>query len=158
MPLFNKMFELSQGKSISYNNKTIHRALSVNGPKKLKIEVKFIERNSIYRQGISFSMFTMKGKLYCNGETVSKGGFEFWEDSSPQKFTVDVEIDNGELSIFNISEYIDFRGIHSKTSLSKGMAFYYEEIGANKYRCYCNDWQPDDNFDDLVFDIEYIEN
>lgn len=157
MPLFSELFEQSQGKPIIFNNKTVHRALRVSGPKKLKIIITFIEKNSIYKQGISFNMFTMKGKLSCNGETINKGGFEIWENSSHKRLEVDVEIKKGELSVFNISEYIDFRGSSSIISLSKGMAFYYEEISANKYRCYCNDWEPDDDFDDLIFDIEFID-
>lgn len=33
------------------------------------------------------------------------------------------------------------------------MALYYEKIGAHKYRCYCNDWEPDDDFNDLIWNL-----
>ena len=42
-------------------------------------------------------------------------------------------------------------------SLDMGSCFYYEQLGKNQYRCYCNDWEPDDDFDDLIFDIEFID-
>lgn len=157
MPLFSELFEQSQGEPIIFNNKTIQRALTITGPKKIKLIITFIEKNSKYKQGISFNMFTMKGKLSCNGQTIKRGGFEIWEHSSPKQFDVDVEIEKGELCIFNICEDIDHRGVTNVVNLTMGMAFYYEEISGNKYRCYCNDWEPDDDFDDLVFDIEFVE-
>ncbi len=157
MPLFSELFEQSQGETIEYNNKTIQRALTITGPKKIKFVITFIKRNSKYKQGIAFSMFTMKGKLSCNGQTIMRGGFDIWEHSSPKQFIVDAEIEKGVLCIFNICENIDHRGVINVVNLTMGMAFYYEEISSNKYRCYCNDWEPDDDFDDLVFDIEFVE-
>ncbi len=157
MTLFSELFEQTQERSIIYNNKTIYRAFSISGPKKMKLKITFVDKNSKYRQGISFNMFTMKGKLSCNGKTINKGGFDIWEDSSPKNFEIDVEIQKGELGIFNISETVDYRGISYEVSLDMGMAFYYEEIDTNKYRYYCNDWEPDDDLDDLIFDIEFVE-
>lgn len=155
--LFDDLFAKTKEKTIIYNNKIIHRALSIFGPKKLKLIITFIEKNSKYRQGVSVNMFTMKGKLTCNGITVKKGGFSIWEDTSPKQTEVDVEIDEGALNIFNFSERFDHRNVGYTVSMQMGTAFYYEEISANKYRCYCNDWEPDDDFDDLIFDIEFIE-
>lgn len=157
MPLFSELFEKTNEKTIIYNNKTIRRVLMVEGPKKIKIIINFIKKNSKYKQGICFSMFTMKGKLSCNRKTIDKGGFEIWENSSPKTFEVDVDIKKGTLGIFNICEDFDHRGVSYTVSLDMGMAFYYEEISSNKYRCFCNDWEPDDDFDDLIFDIEFID-
>jgi hypothetical protein len=156
MTLFSELFEQSQGKPIIYKNKTIYRAFTLSGPKKIKIIVTFIGKNSKFNQGISFNMFTMEGKLICNGHTINKGGFEIWEHSSPKNFELNVEIYKGELNIFNICEDIDHRGSVYEVNLTMGMAFYYEEISNNKYRFYCNDWEPDDDFDDLIFDIEFV--
>lgn len=157
MPLFSELFEKTNGQSLVYNKKIVRRALIFKGPKKMKIFIHFISRNSKYKQGVSFNMFTMKGKLSCNGEIIKKGSFVFWEHSSPKDIEVDVEIKDGELNIFNVSETKDHRGVTHMVSLNMGMAFYYEEINSNKYRCFCNDWEPDDDFDDLIFDIEFIE-
>ena len=34
---------------------------------------------------------------------------------------------------------------------------YIEQIGENKLRFYCNDHEIDDDFDDLIFDMEIME-
>ena len=35
-----------------------------------------------------------------------------------------------------------------------GNAFWMEQLSDNRYRFYCNDHRMDDDFDDLIFDLE----
>lgn len=157
MPLFEELFNKADSQIIEYNNRVIHRAFSIDAPKRVRIIVSFVKRNSEYLQGVSINMFTMKGTMTCNGITIKKGGFAIWEDHSPIDNIIDAEIKGGTLCIFNFSEKTDYRGVKYEVSLQMGSCFYYNQLGKNKYRCYCNDWEPDDDFDDLIFDIEFID-
>ena len=157
MPLFSELFIKSGSQTIVYNDKVIHRAISLKAPKKIRAVLKFVKKKSPYPQGVSFNMFTMEGSLTCNRTTITKGGFSIWQNHAPRRVIIDADIKYGELCIFNFSETTDYRGVKCEVSLDMGSCFYYEEIGKNKYRCYCNDWEPDDDFDDLIFDIEFID-
>ena len=51
-----------------------------------------------------------------------------------------------------------FRGCSYTSGLSAGFlyanAFWIESFSKNHYRFHCNDHQMDDDFDDLIFDLE----
>lgn len=54
------------------------------------------------------------------------------------------------------SEQFESKGFTSSFSASHmyGNAFWVEPLSENCYRFYCNDHQMDDDFDDLIFDLE----
>lgn len=77
------------------------------------------------------------------------------EESNPNGFYVDINSDNGFITINNCSDSIGTGEFYD--SLIEGRAMYIEQIGENKLRFYCNDHEIDDDFDDLIFDMEITE-
>lgn len=90
---------------------------------------------------------------------------------------LDLDIMEGYLRIANASDFLDdypemIEGISSQTGRSReqfrgcsytsgftagflyGNAFWVEQISDTKHRFHCNDHKLDDDFDDLVFDLE----
>ena len=97
----------------------------------------------------------------------------------PEKAEIilDLDIMEGYLRIANASDFLDdypelierisaqtgrsreqFRGCSYTSGLSAGFlygnAFWVEQISDTKHRFHCNDHKLDDDFDDLIFDLE----
>ena len=90
---------------------------------------------------------------------------------------MDFDIAEGYVRLANASDFLDdypemiekisaqtgrtrdqFRGCSYTSGFSAGHlygnAFWMDQLSDNRYRFYCNDHKMDDNFDDLVFDLE----
>ena len=90
---------------------------------------------------------------------------------------MDFDIAEGYVRLANASDFLDdypemiekisaqtgrtrnqFRGCSYTSGFSAGHlygnAFWMEQLSDNRYRFYCNDHQMDDDFDDLIFDLE----
>ena len=54
----------------------------------------------------------------------------------------------------------EFRGVSYYSGLStaynNGNAFWMEQLGEDKYRFHCNDHKMDDDFDDIILDVEIV--
>lgn len=145
---------------ILYNGKKVYRCYDVNKPGAYKLKFNFVSSNSIYNQAIALILYQFKGKVRINGVEQKLGKrefmkFHFFEKSEIKSFEVDVELKNGAINICNGTDLDgDFRFTHT---LVRGSCFHYEEISKNRFRFYCNDYEPDDDFDDLIFELEIIE-
>lgn len=109
-----------------------------------------------------------------------------WEDVDFGSFTLSLKIDEGFFGFANTSDvmvtFAKDSGIDDwKTHLSKitgkpidqlpqgsfqstfsncnsyGYGYWKEHISENRYRFHCNDHEKDDDFDDLIFDVEILE-
>ena len=90
---------------------------------------------------------------------------------------MDFDIAEGYVRLANASDFLDdypemiekisaqtgrtrdqFRGCSYTSGFSAGYlygnAFWMEQLSDNRYRFHCNDHQMDDDFDDLIFDLE----
>ncbi|MDR7000196.1 hypothetical protein [Neobacillus niacini] len=85
---------------------------------------------------------------------MKRAGINLWVDTVPKIFEVDVEIIEGSLGI---GHFCDNTGTGSCVLGFSGFAMMIEELNNNKKRYYCNDFEADDDFDDLIFEIEIIE-
>lgn len=153
MPFFADMFT-EPGQPINYKGKNIYSADFIYGPKEFKAVVSIISTDSKYKQGLSLNMAGMKGEIAYDGKKITKGGFKFWEGEVPKQFVIGVKIEKGVLLINN---FCDNTGTGSCVSGFSGFAMIIENISERKKRYYCNDFEPDDDFDDLIFDIEFID-
>lgn len=126
-----------------------------------------------------------KGTIYINGiEFVPERKRQYYvmpvELPDKCEIVMDLEIIEGYLRLANASDFLDdypdlikqisaqtgrtrdqFRG-NSYTSgftphFGYGNAFWVEEIGENKYRFHCNDHKMDDDYDDIIFELEIEE-
>lgn len=165
MPDFSTLFIESKGKPIQYNGKSL--VMSDQFPVKEgdTLIIRIEKSNSDCRQGLSVDI---TGHCELNGETIKKGkgvNMLFWSDTAPDPVILKVFTKRGFIWVENIWEKINryvVAGPDNKpvtkqsTSVESryyGAAMIVEEIEhGRRYRC--NDWHPDENFDDIVFTIQ----
>lgn len=157
---FDGLFNDSGNRYILYNEKKIYRTYRIDKPGSYKLKFNFVLSNSIYNQAIAIILYQFKGKVSINGKEQKLGKreffkFHFFEKSGIKNFEVFIELKRGMFSICNGTDLAgDFKFSHTMT---RGSCFYYEEISKNRFRFYCNDYEPDDDFDDLIFELEIVE-
>lgn len=114
-----------------------------------EIEYKGKQVSALYR-------YDKKGKIFWNGKRLKKERRRFpqiiFEETwVPKEFELEVILEEGNIAISNgclrpttetIACFVD------------GFAMIKEELGEDKFRFYCNDIDWEDDFDDLIFDLE----
>ena len=147
MPSFGQLFMKSKGKSIQYEGRTLYLADRLEIVDGTVFNVRIESTNSRYRQGIDL---VTTGSFEVNGMTHDKG-FYLWADTAPnapELIQVVVHTTSGVIRVNNVWE--DKRGtIHA---WHNGAAMWIEEL-PNGRRYHCNDGDPDDDFDDIVFSV-----
>ena len=66
-----------------------------------------------------------------------------------------IELTDGDICICNGSDLLGTKKVWR--SLCEGCAMIIENISENHLRFYCNDHENDDDFNDLIFDLEISE-
>ena len=114
--------------------------------KNKKININFLSADSIWKQGI---IVKTKGNFEVNGQKIPNK-IILWEYSSPKEVELIIESKDNTLVVYNVWETQDGT-IHY---WHNGGAMYVEEkIRARIY--HCNDGLPDDDFNDLVFELSW---
>lgn len=147
MPQFQDEFEDTNFKPIFYKGSWIHLTdmISVKNVQRLKITV--IDVNSDYLQG---ACFETNGTFEANDQ-VFENAIAFWSDTAPKQFVINVNSESGNVKVYNRWDYGD-GVIHSRHN---GAAMIIEEIpNGRRYRC--NDGYPDEDFDDIIFSVEWV--
>lgn len=147
--MFEKDFIKAKGKPIKYKDKTICMIDYFEIPN-TKSKLKFVisETNSEWKQGFGL---TVKGYFKINNQKV-KNDIRLWEHTAPKEAIFKVECKDKKIMVTNIWDCGD--GVTQKWH--NGGAMYFEEIENGK-RYYCNDGHPNDDFNDLIFDLIIIE-
>lgn len=147
MPQFDTMFLQSQGQPIQYKERTLHRADRIPIPDGSVFYVLIEQTASRWRQGIDI---VTKGSFEVNGD-VAKKGFYLWADTAPnapERIPIVVHTSDGLVRVNNV--WMDVRG--TIEAWHNGAAMWVEEL-PNGRRYHCNDGDPDDDFDDIIFSI-----
>ena len=128
-----------------------------------------------------------KGKIILNGEVwkPEKGKQTAYVvpvslDERKDRIVFDLDIQDGYFLVANASDFLDdypeliekisaqtgrtreqFRGCSYTSGFSAanlyGNAFWIETLEEKKLRFHCNDHKMDDDFDDLIFDLEIMD-
>ena len=142
-----------------YNGRTYYRWYYLKRKGDYDLKFKIVSTNSKYLQGISLNFANFKGKILLNGQNlpVPKGVFQhyiFRENEFPKnEFCLSVRVDDGDIFLANASQR------DSGDNFSFGAfsyAFWIETLSNGIYRFHCNDFEYDNDFDDLIFDLEII--
>ena len=155
---FEVLFRRSTSESIVYNGKTLIRRYSFENINRLCLHFKFISTDSEYRQSINLLLLDgFIGKVYVNDQQVRipKAQFPkivFWEDTAPSSFTVTIVAEKGKVSVCNGSA--PCAGEDFCYTLVQGCAMIPEILDDSKVRFYCNDHVNDDDFTDMVFEMQ----
>lgn len=160
MMLFSEQFSDQDSGVIEYNGKKINAFYSFDRKGVHILRFTFISTNSPYEQGIILHLEDFKGKLSLDGKIIKKprGRFPtvlFDQKSAPKQFDLQVELIKGDIGICNASDPIGTGEIWH--SMSLGCAMIIEELGEDHFRFHCNDHENDDDFDDLIFEMEILE-
>lgn len=127
-----------------------------------------------------------KGTILINGQKFTPQKRKNIDYIMPVAFpdkteiTMELEVEEGYICIANASDFLDdypdliekisaqtnrmrdqFRGCSYTSGFSPGLlygnAFWMENLSETCWRFYCNDHKMDDDFDDLIFDVEMEE-
>lgn len=168
MPSFNDLFIASKGKALIYNWKSIIRVdkFPVKNGEILTLSIE--ETNSNCRQGF---VIDITGYCEMDGEIIKKGKgirMTFWEDTMPKEVRLKVFTKQDFVWVYNIWEsttpYLlrspEGQDIEKESKSTEyflnGAAMIVEEIkNGRRYRC--NDGEPDEDFDDIIFTVQKEE-
>lgn len=146
---FQSLFLESKGDKIIYQGKFLKLADRINlSEVKIKLRLTFIKSDSKWQQGIFLS--TKKGKIHIAGKTYSKKVL-IMDDSISEEEEITVEAKDKILFVYNAWKDENDKVLYWE----KGAAMYIEEYENSKIY-YCNDGLPDDDFNDLIFKIEFL--
>lgn len=161
---FSKLFIKSKGHPIEYKGKTV--VLFDKFPVKDgdTLIIKIEKSTSDCRQGLSIDI---TGHCELNGKTIKEGkgvNMLFWSDTAPDPVILQIFTKQNFVWVENIWEKVNSYSVtDSEGNLIKkqftsiesryyGAAMIVEEIkNGRRYRC--NDWHPDENFEDIIFTI-----
>jgi hypothetical protein len=153
MPDFSSMFIDSRGAPIQYGGKTLIMADTIPATLGETFAVTIESTRSRYPQGVG-----MQEGVQVFGERVRRA--VVWEYFSvplnrrafersrlPFRFEVECRNKQGVLRFYNMTEY-DGRQEH----WNRGACMIAEDIPGGR-RYHCNDFDPDEDFDDMVFSV-----
>lgn len=157
MPIFSKMFEKTESNFIDYNGKKVIQLDKIESFDKFKITLKLLSTNSQWKQAIAIKIHT--GSMTV--DNIIKGKyFLFWEDDlrlEPENTVVIYgKTKDNFISVWNACEVIHstpFNSSKCTEAWTMGCAMIKGENGVY----YCNDFDLNDDFDDLIFQIKVEE-
>ena len=154
MKPFSVMFQEQHSNVIEYNGKIINSFFKFEQRGEFIFKFKFVSTNSEHKQEIRLACDQFDGSVEFRGKEIEFGKSRFkqvafCETIENKQFEIKVVLKDGSLGIFNASE--------PGGSWVRGCAMIIEKKCQNKYRFYCNDFENDDDFDDLIFDLEILE-
>ena len=141
---FDKLFLETMGEPINYNYETLIRLDKLNVECEFSGIVRLISTSSKWRQGVELRTDSVLIINNTSGKIMT-----LWEDFLQFDIPFYGKTNNGLLSVNNIWDF----GKGVTESWSNGAAMKKIEIDHNHYRYCCNDFEPDEDFDDIVFDI-----
>lgn len=144
---FQTLFMESKGQPILYRDKVLKMVDRISlSSSIISMKIEFISTNSEWKQGI---VLQTKGTFEVNGQILPTKVI-LWEDTAPQKVEALVKSKDKTLLIYNVWKTEDGT-IHY---WHNGGAFYIEQSNES-FIYYCNDGYDDDDFNDLVFKIDF---
>jgi hypothetical protein len=148
MIVFEKLFRASKGLPVVYNGLNVQMSDKLPVADQKTLHVTFESTKSDWRQGIYLKT---DGSFECNGQIIKKA-VVLWYDTAPREVFLKIKTKNEICYIKNVWD----TGNGLMDSGHNGAAIIVEDHGI--YRRYkCNDGRPDDDFDDLIFNVRIID-
>lgn len=147
--VFEEYFNKSEGQPFIYNNREVKMSDKISMPSNtLRLKITFISTNSEWKQGI---VMKTKGlfEFVVDGENIPNG-IVLWEDTAPKEVGLVIKSKSKILFIYNVWDTGDGTMHYGHNG---GALFVEQTNGISIY--HCNDGHPDDDFNDLVFKVEY---
>ena len=158
--MFSELFAMNDSFEIEYKGKTIRAFYNFDEPGEYILRFKFISTASKNDQAIVLHLDSFRGKLFLDNKQVKipKNRFPqivLEQKYAPKQFDLLVQLEAGELTVCNGSDLLGQGGMWC--SLDMGCAVIVEQVAEKRLVFFCNDHEDDDDFDDLVFEIEVVK-
>lgn len=147
--VFEDYFNKSGGKPFKYKGKEIKMSDKIIlFSKNVNVKVTFLSVRSEWRQGI---VLQTKGNFEVNGQIINHK-VVLWEHTAPKEVELIVKSKDQMLFIYNVWNIGD--GVMHYGHNGGALFTEYSNDGSSIIY-YCNDGKADDDFDDLIFKLEY---
>ena len=146
-----------------YKGKLINKYLKFSDKGYFRFDFKIDSTDSKFLQGIVIMLSRdFNADFYINGKKIAKpkGRFpkiELWENNVPQEFSVFVHLVEGDIYFLNGCAIPVTPELTYCRMMQGGCAIFIEQICENCYRLNCNDVEPDDDFNDLVYEVNWTK-
>lgn len=155
MKPFSVLFEEQGAKVIEYNGRIVFSCLRCTKANNYLIRIRNVRANSDEQQIICIST-SFQGTITINGEKIKKkkGVFSrisIFEKEINGEIMINLELIDGIFIIYNASIP---NNSESTRSMVFGCALSPIEMSDGWYRICCNDYENDDDFDDLIFEMK----
>lgn len=146
---FQQLFMESKGQPIQYKGKELKMVDRINlSSSKIFLRIEILSTNSIWKQGI---ILQTKGHFEVNKQKLSNK-IIIWEDTAPKQIDISITSKDKILLIYNAWKTED----GTTHYWHNGGALFTESDSNNVVVYYCNDGYADDDFDDIIFKLEYL--
>jgi len=146
--VFEDYFNKSEGKPFNYNGKEIIMSDKIElQSHEIVLKVTFLSKNSDWKQGI---VLQTKGVFNINGQKLANKVI-LWEQTAPKEVHAKVKSKDKILFVYNVWDTGDGTMHYGHNG---GAMYIEQENGTTLYNC--NDGHPDDDFNDLLFKIEFL--
>ena len=160
---FNRLFGEAQGNVAIYKNEKIYLSYIYQTKGRHTVKFKLIYSNSDAERGISLLKHHLKGNIMnTKGEIIAKGGggvysnYDFFESNWKENEEIIVNLEDGYIKITN-GKFKMSRDVRFFDPTDVWQAMKVEKISPTKLRFYCNDTVLEDDFDDLIFEMEILD-
>lgn len=161
---FNYLFGKAESNITEYKGETIYAVYKYDLKGRHTIKFRLIKSNPNTERGIHFFVNKFRGKIYGhNGKRIRKprGVYaslmlmeDVWRNDENNEFILIIDLEDGYINIEN--------GLYKKEYDAFSVSSFWgaikiEKISPTITRFYCNDTELEDDFDDLIFDMEILD-
>jgi len=150
MPDFDKNFLEAKGLPVNYKDWELIRTDRIPVKKDFSGTLRIISTDSEWLQGVNIKVNGKMTILGCEGQR-----FILWADDVLKDGSVHFSGTSKDSLLF-VWNACDIRGNRSANSWQNGAAMIVE-VNGNTRRYRCNDFAPDEDFDDLIFEVTIDE-
>ncbi|MDR2593250.1 MAG: hypothetical protein LBC87_00560 [Fibromonadaceae bacterium] len=160
MPIFDN--EFVDVDVFKYKDWELIRLDRIPVQRKFSGSLKIISTNSEWKQAVCLRVLdkSKDGKLKMDFDSEEAKGFFLWEhlfyDRKDEPILFKGTTKKMELIVYNAWGTTDWIG-NKRTDCWTGGAAMIVEINGNTRKYRCNDGHPDDNFDDIIFEVTIDE-
>ena len=144
MIVFEDLFAEARANIVQYGELSIQLIDIIKLAGSSRMVVRFKEVNSNWRQGVRLSS---DGEFLVNGENCGHA-VVLWTDTAPPEIPIDLK-NASECVVKNVWD----RGNGVVDSGHNGAAMIVEVVGSKRTYS-CNDGHPNDDFNDIIFELQ----
>lgn len=158
---FNSLFSSTQDDYIYYKKEKIYAIYRYNKLGNHKVKFRFISSNRKREQCIILIGDNKICDIKYNGKRYNfpKRKFttcDLFEKDFGKEFILEINLKCDTIGICN-GAILKAGDLNLVRFCNEGCAMKIEDISENKKRFYCNDYEINDDFNDLIFEIEFLD-